>query len=174
MGLFSKLLNGDASGALNALKDAAQKAVNEAADKLNQAQNAAQNNASPAPASAPAPRSDGPSGFSWGPDMPAEENQYNFSGNYIRYFETVFREDFPEYSVAMAPGSDERSPVFNFFSGGRKALVVELKSQSSSAQRIRRAAEAEGVPYLRFYYNHDGWWNTRKYVVTRVRAALQG
>ena len=60
MGLFSKLLNGDTAGALDALKDAAQKVAGEAADKLKEAQTAIQNNmenktdASPAsPAAAP-------------------------------------------------------------------------------------------------------------------------
>ena len=52
-------------------------------------------------------------------------------------------------------------------------LIVELKSESSEAQRFRRAAEAEGVPYLRFYYDHEGWWNTREYVYVRVREALE-
>ena len=51
-------------------------------------------------------------------------------------------------------------------------LVVEIKSENSEAQWLRNACAAERTPYLRFYYNHDGWWNTREYVDTRVRQAL--
>lgn len=187
MGIFSKLLNGDTAGAFDALKDAAQKVAGEAADKLKEAQTAIQNDlanrpAETAPAAAPAqqaapqaaPRSDGPSGFSWGEDMPDEENQYNFGGSYIQYFEMIFREDFSEYAVTKDVGKNPQSPVYTFTSGGRKALVVELKSEASEAQRVRRAAQAEGVPYVRFYYDHDGWWNTRKYVRARISRALMG
>ncbi len=184
MGLFSKILGGDAAGALDALKDAAQKVAGEAADKLKEAQTALQNDlqnkpqAAAAPAAAPAPAAaeeedDGPSGFSWGDRMPAEENQYNFNGGYVQYFETVFREDFPEYAVSKSAGTNT-STVFTFTSGGRKVLVVELMSENSEAQRIRRAAQAEGVRYVRFYYNHPGWWNTRNYVRARVSKALMG
>ncbi len=45
-------------------------------------------------------------------------------------------------------------------------------SETSSAQRVRKACAAENVPYLRFYIDHDGWWNTRSYVTGRIRAAL--
>ena len=64
--------------------------------------------------------------------------------------------------------------VFTFWDGTKKALVVELMPQSSSAQKQRKVCAAEGTPYLRYYYDHDGWWNTRSYVVRRTHAALEG
>ena len=51
-------------------------------------------------------------------------------------------------------------------------IVVELMSENCSVKRTRRDCEAKGIPYRRFYYDHQGWWNTRKYVVTRIRQAL--
>ena len=30
----------------------------------------------------------------------------------------------------------------------------------------------KGLPYLRFYFDHEGWWNTRAYVTKRVAEAL--
>ena len=178
MGIFSKFVNDLKKGEVNidALKESLEKAVGgvtqSGAAKPTQAY-APPQPAADAPQRVNEPRySAGPSGFSWGEDMPAEENQYNFSGGYIQYFETVFKEDFGEYVITKAPGTNDRSPVFTFTSGGRKALIVELKSETSSAQRIRKAAQAEGVPYLRFYYDHDGWWNTRAYVRARVSKAL--
>ena len=45
-------------------------------------------------------------------------------------------------------------------------------SENSEANKLRSACRAQGLPYVRFYYDHDGWWNTRSYVVSRTRAAL--
>ena len=187
MSLFSKLLGNNADKSpLDALKNAVNDAAKEvvsAAESVKQSldANMAGTAARPTdgqPASAPAwsaPRASAPvSGDSWGEEMPAEENQYNFGGSYLQYFGKVFREDFPAYTVQQEPGRDERSPLFVFYQNGRRCLVVELKSERSSAQAIRRRCEAEGVPYLRFYYDHDGWWNTRSYVTRRVAAALNG
>ena len=117
-------------------------------------------------------RYDEPSGFSWGPYMPQEENQYNYSGNYVDYFAHIFREDFPAYQAVSEKLPKSTSTIFTLYEGARKALVVELKSEKSEANRFRKACQAQGIPYLRFYYDHDGWWNTREYVVTRVRSAL--
>ena len=36
------------------------------------------------------------SGFSWGDVMPEEENQYNFNGSFMEYFEGIFRAELPE------------------------------------------------------------------------------
>lgn len=189
MGFFSKLINDAKNGnlQLDELKNAAQKVANEAAEKLKEAQNAVQNQveqrtAAPAnrpasapasrPASAPVQRTRYPGApGSWGPDMPAEENQFSYTGSFTQYFEMIFREEFPGYTFTCVPG---KNPVYTLFAGGRKALVVELKSENSSAQKVRRACAAEGVPYIRFYYDHDGWWNTRSYVTTRLKAALNG
>jgi hypothetical protein len=126
--------------------------------------------ASPAPQ--PAAADLGPSGESWGPIMPAEENQYNFGGTYIQYFEQIFRTEFSSYRLENAMTRDGKRTVFTFWDGTRKALVVELLFSSSASAKLRQNCAAQGVPYLRFYYDHPGWWNTRSYVVKRVRNAL--
>ncbi len=111
-------------------------------------------------------------GDSWGKQMPAEENQFNYNGTYTEYFEHIFSEEFPSVQFTASQGMNAANPIYSFFSNGKKVLIVELKSESSSAQRFRIAAEKEGVPYLRFYYDHSGWWNTRSYVVGRMRKIL--
>lgn len=174
MGFLSKLLGDSKAGndALNMLKDAARDVMNEATNKLNTMQNEPrQQAAAPAQYAGPAPAE---SGFSWGYEMPAEENQFSFPGNYVQYFEKIFREDFPAYRVETQAQEMTRYTVFTLWEGGRQALIVEVKSEKSSAQKLRRACQANGVPYLRFYFDHDGWWNTRAYVVDRVRRALNG
>lgn len=171
MGFLSKLLGDSKAGndALNMLKGAARDAINEAAEKLNAQQNAPrQQSAAPVQRSAPA------SGFSWGEVMPAEENQFSFAGNYVQYFEKIFREDFPAYRLETQAQEMSRYTVFTLWEGGRQALIVEVKSENSSSQKLRRACQSNGVPYLRFYFDHNGWWNTRAYVVDRVRRALNG
>lgn len=115
-----------------------------------------------------------PSGFSWGPDMPAEENQYNFGGTYKEYFDHVFKSDFSSYRIESENTNNGRAVVFTFRDGSRKALVVELISEKSTAYKLRADCKAEGVPYLRFYYDHPGWWNTREYVKQRTQNALSG
>jgi hypothetical protein len=171
MSLFSKLLGGN-----NADKSPLDLLKNAAGAVLSEAEKAAEN-AKKSQQAAPAaqPRRDSradAAGVSWGGAIPAEENQYNFNGTYVQYFSKVFREDFPAYDVRQESGRDAKSPLFVFYRDGAKQLVVELKSERSSAQAIRRQCEAEGTPYLRFYYDHDGWWNTRSYVTGRVRGAL--
>ena len=113
-----------------------------------------------------------PSGFSWGPIMPAEENQYNCGVPYRDYFEHVFRDDFPQLRFERELLRSGTATVYTFFEGSRKALTVELMSEKSDAKALRRRCAQEGVPYLRFYYDHEGWWNTREYVVSRIRGAL--
>ena len=114
----------------------------------------------------------GPSGFSWGEEMPDEENQFNYNGPYYQYFEEIYRAEFSTYQLDCERGP--RSTVFRFFNGDRKALVVELLSCRSDVRKLRRDCSSEGIPYLRFYYDRDGWWNTRSYVITRTRKALEG
>ena len=175
MGLLSKLFNDNnknVNSTLNAFKKAAQDRVNEAAEKVNAA---VPNDDHPAKRPDNAIPSRTPSsGVSFYGDVPAEENQYNFSGTYLQYFEKIFREDFPEYMVVTEKAPDGRSTVFTFTSSGRQVLVVELKSENSESQRVRKACEAAAMPYLRFYYDHEGWWNTRSYVTQRIRTALVG
>lgn len=114
---------------------------------------------------------DGPSGESWGPRMPAEENQYNFNGTYQQYFEKIFAEEFSGYRVEKEQPK-YKGVVYSFYSGERKALVVELLPSSSESKKLREKCKAANIPYLRYYYDYEGWWNTRAYVVKRTKNAL--
>ena len=113
-------------------------------------------------------------GVSWGSKMPAEENQFSYPGTYLEYFAHVFKEEFPEYNITYGQKPRILGALFTFWSGTGKALVVEILPESSETVRVKKACAAQGVPYLRFYYNHHGWWNTRSYVTQRTRQALQG
>ncbi len=166
MGLLSKLFGGD---------KAAEKA---AKDILNGIfGNSSTQQPSSAPASAPAEPahdyteySDGPSGFSWGDNMPAEENQYNSGKTYFEYFEGIFREELPAYRFEKT--FIEKRTIYTFTDGVSKKLVVELMPESSAARKIRNDCMKQGIPYLRFYIDHDGWWNTRAYVADRLHKAV--
>ena len=114
-----------------------------------------------------------PAGVSWGEEMPEEENQFSYDGTFVEYFEQIFRTEFPCYQVTRKTEQDGKTVIFTFRKGVREALVVELLSQRSERKKLRSDCEANGIPYLRFYYDHDGWWNTRSYVVNRVAGALQ-
>ena len=187
MSLLSKLL-GDSkkelSSALDALKDAAQKAgVDSLLNEVQASHNAqGPQNAQSAPAAAPQnvrparrwESAGGESGFSWGEDMPAEENQYSFQGSYLEYFDRVFSQEFPQYRITRESPKKGHSTIYSFWQGERKALTAELMSDRSEANKLRSDCRARGIPYVRFYYDHDGWWNTRSYVAQRTRAALEG
>ncbi|MBR6101382.1 MAG: hypothetical protein IKP95_03050 [Ruminococcus sp.] len=108
----------------------------------------------------------------WGPVMPAEENQYSVGGNYVDYFARVFREEFPDYQVTHAPAERIAATVFTFERNGSTKLIVEVMSENCTSKKLRRECQNSGMPYLRFYYNHFGWWNARSYVAGRVRTAL--
>ena len=174
MGLFSKFLNGSAT-AEDAVKAAKGLLGQLGLTQPSPGKPAGQPSERPAASEplnpAPAPS---PSGFSWGEEMPAEENQFNFPGSYRSYFENVFREEFADYSVSVETPRNRDAAVFTFAKDGRKALVVEVMSQTSGARAIRKTCRKSGVPYLRYYHNHHGWWNTRAYVVQRTRGALRG
>ena len=114
---------------------------------------------------------DGPSGDSWGPRMPAEPNQYNFGGSYLEYFKTVYAEEFPTYRLEVEKRS-KKITMLTLWDGNKKALVVDLLSASSEAKGMRRRCREQHIPYLRFYYDYHGWWNTRSYVVRRSREAM--
>lgn len=173
MSLLNKLFGEGKKEVLDALKDAAQKA---GVDSLLSGVQAAQ--------SAPAPQRENggrqrdwgsapESGFSWGDDMPAEENQYNFNGNYLQYFDMVFSQEFPQLRITRETlPANKTSTAYYFWQGERKVLTAELMSENSEANKLRSACRAQGIPYVRFYYNHDGWWNTRAYVAARTHAAL--
>ena len=113
-----------------------------------------------------------PSGFSWGENMPAEENQYNYPGDYAAYFRSIFQNEFSDFRVEEETMRRGNGRIFTFWQDSRKALVVEIKSQNSEARKLRDTCQSEGTPYLRFYHDHHGWWNTRAYVIQRTRQAL--
>lgn len=110
----------------------------------------------------------------WGELMPKEENQYSFSGSYTEYFDKVFREEFPNYQITHEVDQNRYHPatIFTFTANGRTVLTVELMSERSSSKELRHKCMSAGMPYLRFYYDHQGWWNARSYVANRVRGAL--
>ena len=116
--------------------------------------------------------------ISWGKKMPREENQFNFQGDFSEYFSYIFQEDFPEYDIECdykKKGffkSEQDSAVYTFRKNGRIALIVQVMPENSTAYRLRKDCEKNGIPYLRFYHNHDGWWNTRAYCRARVRTKL--
>jgi len=177
MSLLSKLFGGDkdaekaAKDLLNSLFSAAN-----ASNSVKKTAGTPEERDDTAPAAQPDRcDDDDPSGFSWGEKMPAEENQYNFGGTFEQYFEHVFAEDFPSYGYEKSYIDDygKHRVVYTFISGGAKALIVELMPEKSSASKFRNECIKAGVPYLRFYYDHDGWWNTRAYVVERIRGALK-
>ena len=181
MGLFDKLFGASGNDVLNKLKDVAGTVAKEAEGVINSAANSIANstaqsasaNASPVAGASPATaNSYAESGFSWGPEMPDEPNQFNYPGTYDAYFSAVFAEAFPEYRVSGESVRKGRATVFTLWKDDVKALVVEVMSETSSAESIRYGCAKEHVPYLRFYYNHPGWWNTKAYVIQRTRTAL--
>lgn len=109
---------------------------------------------------------------SWGDKMPSVENQYNYPGSYEEYFEDIFQRDFASYQVEKEAVVNGRTGVYSFWSGDEKVLVVELLSQASSRYMHRQLCREAGIAYLRFYYDHHGWWNTRDYVVGRIQDKL--
>ena len=109
---------------------------------------------------------------SWPQKPPAEENQYNFNGSYVDYFLHVFREDFSDYTLRVEKIRYDSATLIYFLKNDREELCVELMSRTCSVQKIRRECRQKGLRYLRFYYNHKPWWNTRRYVTERVSAAL--
>ena len=114
-----------------------------------------------------------PIGRSWGVKLPNEPNQYNFPGSYLEYFQDIFNRDFAAYRVTRSanPRSD-KTTVYTFYEGARVALVVEIMSRRGDLQQLRRDCARSRTPYLRFYYDKEGWWNARSYVVRRIREAL--
>ena len=114
---------------------------------------------------------EGPSGDSWGPTMPAEPNQFNSGLNFKDYFANIYKTEFPSYQVEQekAGWSDV---YFTFYQDGNKKLVVELMSETCNRTKFTKECRQQGIPYLRFYHNHEGWWNTKSYVIRRTSAAL--
>ena len=165
MSLLSKLFGGDkkaekaAKDLLNGLFSQTSSAVRTTGTPQASGEDAAE--------SAPQERT-APSG------IPAEENQYNYNGSYEQYFEHVFAEDFPAYRFEKTYIDDygKHRVIYTFLSGESKTLVVELMPEKCEAVKFRNDCIKAGIPYRRFYYDHEGWWNTRAYVVKRMREAL--
>lgn len=110
-------------------------------------------------------------GDSWGPVMPSEPNQFNSGLKYKDYFEKIFKEEFSTYQIEEFKVG-WRDVGYNFIQDGQKKLVVELMGDSTQRHKVRNDWRAQGIPYLRFYYDHDGWWNTRSYVTRRIAGQL--
>ena len=162
MGFLSKLLSGESKKILGDIIDSVQAGVENSATGQSSGNQYADESQTEA------------GGKSWGRKMPAEENQYNFSGRYYEYFDSIYKAEFPEYEISYEMTYDGRATEFTFVKDGRKALVVELLSETSAVKRRKMECAKEGIPYLRFYYNHKGWWNTRSYVIERTKNALNG
>ena len=184
MGLFDKLFGDnkdDKNSFLGALKDAAEKLKSEAekagidlkedfkAEKKEEASSLSQGTVSPNQPEAET----APAGTWWGPLMPDEENQYNFDGTWQEYFDGIFRSEFSDYELLRQTVRDGKGIVYTFKKNGETALVAELMSDRSNAQKLRNSLRGTGTPYLRYYYDHEGWWNARAYVVERTRNALR-
>ena len=179
MGLLKKLLGGTASAdeAVSALKNAAKTVMNEV-EKVtgsNQPQAGVPNGTviSSNPAASPAPTViPEQSGCSWGPHMPEEENQFSYPGTYREYFSELFDREFSGYTISKDIPESGNRLIYTFTKDGKKALVVEVLSQRSSVKKLRNDCRRQQIPYLRFYHDHNGWWNTRSYVIGRVKNAL--
>ena len=172
MSLLSKLFGEGKNEVLGALKEAAQKAgVDSLLDDI-------RNPSAQTGSEVREDQSSGlwgrkpESGFSWGEKMPAEENQYSFKGSYLAYFDMVFSQEFPQFRITRETAPNGKITVYKFWQGEREALVAELMSDRCETKKLRSACAARGVPYVRFYYDHHGWWNTRSYVASRTHAAL--
>ena len=164
MGFFSKLF-----GAANE-----QIARNIANEVLKNTQNTSQNNYydNSQPSSKQKTTNEGASGFSWGPVMPSEENQYNYNGTFSQYFDSIFLREFSCYEIMKNEGKYTHLPYYSFIKNGRCVLMVELFSRRSAANKLRNDCRNAGIPYLRYYIDVDGWWNTKEYVIKRTRDAL--
>ncbi len=171
MSLLSKLLGSKGKDLLNDLADA----IKQEAKKEEHPERKDQKLTVGGGSVTPIPEEDlGPSGFSWGPVMPDEENQFNYPGPYYEYFEKIYKEEFPEYRIEKTSAERYPATIFHFFRGEQRVLTVEVISRKSDVKKLRRDCYIAGVKYLRYYYDYEGWWNTRAYVVKRTREALEG
>ena len=181
MGLFSNLFGNDGKdidNALNKMKNLAEDIMDDGQINSQQSKPAAasapsgygeplNNNSRPDPV-----YSAGPSGDSWGPSMPAEENLFNSGLGYQDYFTNIFNSSFSSYQIDKEIPYNRNAIVFTFSQAGAKKLVVEVISDRTSPHKIKKDCRAQGIPYLRYYYDHYGWWNTKSYVIRRTSKAL--
>ena len=110
---------------------------------------------------------------SYGETMPEEPNQYNYNGTWKQYFENIFLNEFASYRKTHEKGYGKTTDVYRFYNADVQVLVVELCPSKFDGNSLRRKCNAEGIPYLRFYYDYEGWWNTRAYVVDRMQKAIK-
>ena len=170
MGIFDKLFGGDKKAEKNALDFLKALAGTAKPEQKPQTKAQPEKKPEPQPSNQTAAANDDP----WN-TVPEEENLFNYKGgSYADYFEHVFKEDLPEYRIEKELWYGGKRAVFTFFSGAGKALVVEILPEHSEAKKLRDTCKASGTPYLRYYYGHWGWWNTRSYVTNRTRAAIKG
>ncbi len=171
MGLFSKILGGgeNADKAEQMAKDLLKGIMNGAVSAEKKDEQQPQQSA---PSSYAPTQGKPKQGFSWGDVKPDEENQFDYPGPYYEYFKKIYSEEFPGYDLRCEVVNEGARAAIAFISDDRTALMVELVSENSTADKLRRRCKANGIPYLRFYHNHHGWWNTRAYVVERTRKAL--
>ena len=173
MGILSKLFGGNKDAENKAMELLKALADAKAEEKKKAPEQKQEEAPKPQQAAAPEPEEDpGPSGFSWGERMPAEENQYNYKGTWQEYFEHIFRDDFPQYQYSADYRPGGKRVVYTLSSGGATVCIVEVMHAGSDSKKLRERCRNNGVPYTRFYHNYDGWWNTREYVVTRINQAI--
>lgn len=109
----------------------------------------------------------------WGPVMPKEENQYNCGLSVEDYFSGLFSEEFPDYQVSREPTKYARPGFrYTFTRGGQVRLYVDVISDRTTAYAFAAECHRKGIPHMNFYYDHQGWWNVRSYVVGKVRTAI--
>ena len=174
--VFSKAADVVSDDLKNSLKDTAAKIREAAGPQAEEAVSALKEGFSQAvniigktePQTVPAPSVS----HDWYETVPAEENQYNYHGSWKEYFRHIFEEDFPDFRIFDEANRGGRGIVFWFVKDGAKKLAVEVISEKSSVYAFRQECRRSGMPYLRFYYDHKGWWNTRSYIDRRVREAL--
>lgn len=171
MGLLSNLFGKQAAEELESLVKNVTQGLNAQKPQQTASQPAAPT-AAPVQQAAPYEEEEGPSGFSWGPKMPAEENQYNFPGTFEEYFTKIFKENFSAYALEIERPDSGQKLLYTFRSGVSTALMVEILPSGTSVYKVRKECAVKGIPYLRFYHDHDGWWNTKAYVIQRVSNAL--
>ena len=167
MGIFSKLLGSDANA--QKAEKAAKDLLGGIMNSLNEQANKRQQNDSVS--ERPARSYDDDADSVWDV-MPSEPNQYNYQGSFTQYFESIFATELSGYTVEKNAAPNLKRVIYTFYNDGRRALVIELMSDSCSAKKVREDCRAAGVPYLRFYIDHQGWWNTRTYVAGRIRNAI--
>ena len=192
MGLFSDLLKKSVNEAAGKLADAAktleQQGAAETANKFAQAAKEAlerqadafgvkpERPSYDAPSAPAAPAAGGESypteGDTVYDHIPDEECQYNSGVPFLEYFSGIWASEFPGYAVEFSTICPERRYLYTFRQGGAVVLQIELMTEKSEANRFREECRRAGVRYVRFYFDHEGWWNTRSYVVSRVKAAL--